>query len=237
MFDEILLYDAGDSPFCLKVRLCLQLKGVPFRRVTVTLGRVRELRRLNPLGKVPVLVQGPEILADSSRIARRLDARYPEPGLLPTDPAARAYAALLEEWADEALYFVIGAFKWLNPANRRAALANTVTEITRGPLRPLVGWTLARRVRRRYAAWGYTAAALGHLEERMRENLVLLAALLEGRAYIVGRGPSLADLATFAQLVWLGRYAEGRLLEEFPVVRAWMARIADAPAVGAALSS
>ena len=48
MLDEILLYDHSDSPFCLKARICLRLKGVPFRRVTVTAGRRRELRRLNP---------------------------------------------------------------------------------------------------------------------------------------------------------------------------------------------
>src|SRR5437867_9132707 len=154
MLDEILLYDHSDSPFCLKARICLNLKGVPFRRVTVTLGRRRELKRLNPLGKVPVLVQGTEVISDSSRIARHLDACYPEPLLIPTDPAARAYALLLEEWADEALYFIVAAFKWLNPANRAAALANTVTEVTGGALRPLVGWALARNERRRYAAWG-----------------------------------------------------------------------------------
>ncbi|HYV57149.1 MAG TPA: glutathione S-transferase N-terminal domain-containing protein, partial [Candidatus Nitrosopolaris sp.] len=75
MLDELLLYDASDSPFCLKARICLQLKGVPFRRVPVTLGRLRELRRLNPLGQAPVLVQGSEVVADSSRIARHLEAR------------------------------------------------------------------------------------------------------------------------------------------------------------------
>src|SRR5689334_8153295 len=97
--DEVLLYDLDDSPFCLKARICLQLKGVPFRRVTVTIGRRRELQRLNPLGKVPVLVAGADVVADSSRIARYLEARHPEPALVPAPPEARAYAALLEEWA------------------------------------------------------------------------------------------------------------------------------------------
>src|SRR5689334_15456342 len=169
--DETLLYDLDDSPFCLKARVCLQLKGVPFRRVTVTVGRLRELRRLNPLGKVPVLVAGGDVVADSSRIARHLEARYAEPALVPAAPEARAYAALLEEWADEALYFIVGAFKWLNRENRAAALANTATEMAGPIVRPVVGRLLARRVRRRYAASGYTAASLGDLEERMREHL------------------------------------------------------------------
>ena len=156
MLDEALLYDLNDSPFCLKARICLQLKGVPFRRVTLTLARRRELRRLSPACKVPVLVDGDYVIADSSRIVRHLERHHPEPRLVPIDPAARAYALLIEEWADEALYFVVGAFKWLNPENRPAALANTVAEMTGGLLRPIVGRLLVRNIRRRYAAWGYT---------------------------------------------------------------------------------
>src|SRR6185503_8362019 len=104
MLDEIRLYDLTDSPFCLKARICLQLKGVSYRRVTLTVGRIRELRRLNPLGKVPVLVEHGEVIADSSRIARHLEAHHPAPALVPVAAEARAYAQLLEEWADEALY-------------------------------------------------------------------------------------------------------------------------------------
>jgi glutathione S-transferase len=213
------------------------MKGVAFRRVTVTLGRLRELHRLNPLGKVPVLVHGTDVVADSSRIARHLDARYPEPGLMPEDPTAWAYAALLEEWADEALYFIVGAFKWLNPANRAAAVANTVTEVAAGPLRPLVAWALARNVRRRYAAWGYTAGTLGEFGDRMRDNLDVLARLLGEKPYLLGRGPTLADVAVFAQLHWMGRYVEGRLLDEVPGVRAWLERVASRPPVAAAVAS
>lgn len=237
MLDEVLLYDNRDSPFCLKVRICLQLKGVPFRSVTVTLGRARELRRLNPLGKVPVLVHGTTVIADSSRIARHLEAHYPDPAIVPADPAAYAYATLLEEWADESLYFIVGAFKWLNPANRAAALANTVTEIAGGPLRPLAAWRLARTVRRRYAAWGYDRHALPHFEARMRENLRLLGTLLDGKPYLLGRVPTLADVAAFAQLAWMQRYAERRLLEDVPAVEEWLARFGAEPPVAAALSS
>jgi glutathione S-transferase len=235
MLDELLLYDASDSPFCLKARICLHLKGVPFRRVPVTLRRLRELRRLNPLGQVPVLVQGAEVVADSSRIARHLETRYPEPALIPRDPTARAYAALVEEWADESLYFIVDAFKWLNLANRKAAVENTVNEMTGAVLRPFVGQLLVRRVRRRYAAFGYTSATLGQLEERMRENVTALAGLLDGRPYLLGRRPMLADVAAFAQLWWLGRYVERRLLTETPVVQQWLERVAAAPPVAAAL--
>jgi glutathione S-transferase len=235
VLDELLLYDLTDSPFCLKARICLHLKAVPFRRVTLTLGRLREVRRLNPLGKVPVLVHGGETIADSSAIARHLERHWPAPPLLPADPVARAYCALVEEWADEALSFLVGAFKWLNPENRPAAVANTVSEMAAGPVQPLLGWAIARAIRGRYRRWGYGPAALGHLGERMRENLATLDALLAGRRYLVGRTLTLADVAVFAQLRWMARYREARLLAAAPEVSRWLAEVAALPAVAAAL--
>ena len=237
MFDEALLWDNGDSPFCLKARICLQLKGVPFRRVAVTVARRREFLRLNPLGKVPVLVDGGEVIVDSTAIARHLEARHPEPALLPSDAAARAYCALLEDWADEALYFLTAAFKWLNPANRAAALENTLAEVEAGIFRPLVARHLVRTTTRRYRSFGYGPEHLGEFTERMREHLATVAALLEGKPFLLGRAPTLADIAVFVQVSWMQRYAEGRLIDEVPGVRAWLGRLEDVPAIADALSA
>src|SRR5436190_516775 len=139
MRDELLLYDLSDSPFCAKARICLQVKGLAYRRITLTVANRKELRAANPLAKVPVLIDRGRIIADSSAIARHLETEHPDPPLLPADSAARAYASLLEDWADESLYFVVGAFKWLNPANRATALERTASELGGGVLRPVVG--------------------------------------------------------------------------------------------------
>jgi len=237
MAAEALLYDLTDSPFCMKARICLQLKGVPFRRVTRTLDRLPELRRLNPLGKVPVLVRDDEVVVDSSAIVRWLEARHPDPPLLPSDPAARAYCDLIEEWADEALYFVVGGFKWLNPANRAAALASTAEELGGGLLRPLYARLHVRQVSRRYRAWGYGPDALDVLEQRMRDNLATLETLLDQRAFLLGRQGTVADIAVFAQLVWMRGYVERRLLDDVPRVARWLARMEQNPAVAAALAA
>lgn len=236
MADESLLWDLTDSPFCAKVRICLQLKGIPYRRVTLTVARMRALRQLNPLGKVPVLVDGGRVLADSTAIVRHLETLQPEPALLPSDPAARAYCDLVEEWADEALYFAIGAFKWLNPANRATALHNTMRELGGGLLQPVLGRVVALRIQRRYRANGYPPAALPVLEERMRQNLSTLAGLLGERAFLLGRSLTAADVAVFAQLAWMRGYDEGRLLAEEPSVVRWMEELEAIPAVGTALA-
>jgi glutathione S-transferase len=237
MLDEALLWDNGDSPFCLKARICLQLKGVPFRRVALTVARRRELRRLNPLGKVPVLVEGGEVVVDSSAIARHLEARYPEPALLPADAAARAFCTLVEDWADEALYFLVCGLKWLNPANRAAALENSLADVDAGLLRPVVARTLVRRVTRRYATFGYSVEHVAEFTERMRDHLGTVAALVDGKRFLLGRTPTLADIAVFVQVHWMQRYAEGRLVDEVPGVRAWLGRLEEVPAIADALSA
>lgn len=235
MADEALLWDLSDSPYCAKARMCLQLKGVPFRRVTLTLRGLRTLRGLNPAGKVPVLVHGKEVVPDSTAIARYLETLVPEPALRPVDPAARAYADVIEDWADESLGFVVGGLKWLNPDNRARAIARTMSELSPGPLQGVMGRLLAARIARRYRAQGYGADGQPRLETRLREALASLDALLEGRAFLVGREPMLADVAVFAQVAWMRGYAEARLLEQTPAVQRWCERLDAVPAIGAAL--
>ena len=51
MRDELLLYDLSDSPFCAKARICLQVKGLAYRRITLTVKNRKELQAANPLAK------------------------------------------------------------------------------------------------------------------------------------------------------------------------------------------
>ena len=53
------------------------------------------LYELNPVGRVPVLEEDGWVLPESAVINEYLEERYPEPALLPADPAARAAARLL----------------------------------------------------------------------------------------------------------------------------------------------
>ena len=87
-----------------------------------------------------------------------------EPPLLPADPAARAYASLLEDWADESLYFVVGAFKWLNLANRSKAMDRTASELGGGELHS-----------RRSGVTDHLASSDGHALEIVREIVDTLA--------------------------------------------------------------
>ena len=101
VLDMLELHQFRHSAFCLKVRMVLQAKGLSFRTVEVTpgVGQVAVFR-LSGQRQVPVLVDGDQVIADSSAIALHLDQREPDPALIPTDPRQAAQVHLLEDWAD-----------------------------------------------------------------------------------------------------------------------------------------
>ena len=98
------LYDAARCPFCARVRIVLEEKDLPFEAVPIDLGaRPGWLYEKNPSGKVPVLEEDGWLLAESAVIDEYLDERYPEPPLLPADPAERAFSRLVVFRFDEYL--------------------------------------------------------------------------------------------------------------------------------------
>jgi len=86
------------------VLACLHLKGLPYRiDPIVPFYGNDEFARLSPLRRVPVLIDGDVLLADSTVICEYLEERYPEPALLPQGAAPRARARWFEEYADTRL--------------------------------------------------------------------------------------------------------------------------------------
>ena len=92
------------SPYVRKVLVCLELKGLEYEvdPIAPFVGN-DEFTRLSPLRRIPVLVDGGLVLADSSVICQYLEDRQPTPSLYPRDIADRARARWLEEYADTRL--------------------------------------------------------------------------------------------------------------------------------------
>ena len=78
----------------IRVRWVLQELGADFAAIRVDLRagdhRRPEFLKLNPAGKVPVLVDGDIVLTESVAICLYLADKFPEKGLLPSDLALRA---------------------------------------------------------------------------------------------------------------------------------------------------
>ena len=97
----ITLYDAPRCPYCARTRIALAEKGVEYEKVEIDLSNRPEwIYEKNPIGKVPVFEEGPFILPESHLINEYLDERYPDPALMPADPADRALVRLLVDRFD-----------------------------------------------------------------------------------------------------------------------------------------
>lgn len=90
------------SPFARKVRIVLREKGLAYEEILVDLGRKPPiLLQTGPLQKVPVLLDGPLTIVDSSVICEYLEDRYPAIALLPPGYLARADARMWDQLADD----------------------------------------------------------------------------------------------------------------------------------------
>jgi glutathione S-transferase len=94
---SLVLYDAARCPYCARVRIVLEEKGIEVDVVEVDLSdRPLWIYEKNPTGRVPVIEEdGGRPLPESAVIMEFLEERYPEPPLLPPDPADRAAVRLL----------------------------------------------------------------------------------------------------------------------------------------------
>ncbi len=82
---SITVYWGSGSPFSWTVLLALETKGQGYesRLLQMSQGehKTPEFLALNPRGKVPVLVDGSQVISESLAILTWLEAQYPEPPL------------------------------------------------------------------------------------------------------------------------------------------------------------
>jgi glutathione S-transferase len=108
------LYDFLPCPFGQKVRIMLAEKGLSYELVEIDLAegeqRKPDFLRLNPFGRVPVLVDEDITVYDSTIIAEYLEDEYPEPPLFPAigSSALRARARIWEDFADTSFTAQVG---------------------------------------------------------------------------------------------------------------------------------
>jgi len=102
------LYHYPLSPCSEKVRYALALKKLGWREVILDLARKENLSTdylaLNPSGCIPTLVAEEDIVTESTAILDYIEARWPEPTLLPKLPIERAQMRLWTKWVDEILH-------------------------------------------------------------------------------------------------------------------------------------
>lgn len=199
------LYQFHSSPYCWKVRICLAEKKLEYKSI-VPENREADpkFKALTPVGKVPVLVlEDGTAIYESTIINEYLQDRYPQPPLLPNDPADKARARMFEDLAD--LYLV--------PALRLIFTARL--RYDKGKIYRLPSVNAAQE------AEGIKQSAV-HLD--------YLESALDGAEYFVTEF-SLADIGLIPALVRSSRLLHLPVQEKWPNLAAWTERMLARPSV------
>ena len=214
------------SPPCAKARMALDFKGLEHRVVSCV--GPHEVRRYDPRGRTPILVVDGRSIPDSFEILSYLDEHFPDPPLLPGDPAERARCLILEDWIDEVLYF---AGSWTRWQDREGY--ERIRPILRGglpfPLSRVAPWFGRRMILRRLAGQGTGRKPREVVLAELAEGMRRLEALVTHQPYLCGEQLSRADLSAAALVGQLcssvTQPAARPRLEELPALRAWLRRV------------
>lgn len=98
----MILYGSSLSPFVRKVLAYAGEKGIQLDlKPTGSSGQPSdEFLEASPLRKMPAFRDGDFTLADSSAIIQYLEARFPDPEMIPADPEMRGKVIWFEEFGD-----------------------------------------------------------------------------------------------------------------------------------------
>lgn len=95
----IILYGSNGSPYVSRVRMQIYAKAIPAEIRPAALG-TPEYRRMNPIGKMPVLEHDGLIVPESAVIAEYLEDAFPTPSLHGETAAERARVRLVARTVD-----------------------------------------------------------------------------------------------------------------------------------------
>jgi glutathione S-transferase len=207
---EIILHHYDLSPYAEKIRLVMGLKGLPWRSVRIPFVMPKpDLTELTGgYRRTPTLQLGADLYCDTKVIARALERIQPSPTLYPE--GSEAILPGLSRWAETSFMMVVTILLGAGGVFDEAFLED------RRKMLPGADFSKAKLI--------VPAKLL-----QLRANLELLERqLADGRAFLLGEAPSLADLSAYHPLPFARRRPvfEG-LFEPCPRLCAWLDRVAS----------
>ncbi len=197
------------SPYCWRARFALAHKGL---EVETLPWHFTETARLtfSGQGKVPVIVDGPTVTADSWAIAMYLDQTYPDRPSLFGGAAGMAHAAFINAWADTVLH----------PGIVRLIVAD-IWAAQRPEDQPYF-----RHSRERAFGQSLEEVMAGRDErvESWRTVFTPMRATLRRQPWLGGEAPDYADYIVLGSLQWARCISRFALLEQDDPITAWRDR-------------
>jgi glutathione S-transferase len=211
---ELILHHYDFSPFSEKIRLIFGLKDLAWRSVTIpsVMPKPDLIALTGGYRHTPVLQIGADIFCDTRLIARELERRYPQPALL--DEQQLGIALAIEAWAERDLFWPVVRYVSGINAEQVAPDLHADRAAMRGRHTP----SIARLKAFAEANLSLVEAQLPRVESMVRN----------GRPYLLGNTPGLADLAVYHALWFFSAMPIdcSAALKSCPATKAWMGRIA-----------
>jgi glutathione S-transferase len=210
---ELIFHHYPISPFSEKIRILFGIKGLSWDSVIIPSIMPKPLLVSLTGGyrKTPVLQIGADIYCDTRRIAAELERRFPEPSIYPDGSAG--LCRMVAAWAD-------GPFFRATTGTIFGLVVDEMPSEFRADREAMSGrsWDPAKM-----------KAAQSHMQAQFTAQLAWLAdQLADGRDFLLGAAPSLADAAACYNLWFLRKFLRDRadgILGEGPH-HAWLERIA-----------
>ena len=211
---DILLHHYDGSPYSEKIRLILGYKGLGWKSVVIPM--ILPKPDLMPLTggyrRTPVLQLGADVYCDTALIGDEIERRWPAPTLYPR--GGFGASAIVAAWAEKSLFWRAAGFAMGMIADKLPAEFHADRAAMRGAPAPSV-----ERLK----------AAAPRSFTQVRPQLAWLEQSLDdGRAFLLGEAPALADFSVYHCLWFLTRSGRrvSAVLEPYPRISAWMARLA-----------
>ena len=233
------LYHGSTSVCSAKVRLVLEEKGLEWD------GRVLDLQKgdqhhpdytaLNPNAVVPTLVDGKDVIIESTVICEYLEDKFPSPPLTPQDPPLRARMREWTKHVDEKLHAATGLLTFAT-ANRKVLLQKTPEDLAEHLNRIP---DLVYRERQRVAIeMGLDAPDVAVAATTISNTWARMNSALGEARFLAGDRFSLADAAL---LPYINRFSvlglEECWRERLPNLQGWWANAQRRPTFEPALKS
>jgi glutathione S-transferase len=183
---------------------------------------------------VPVLVHDGAVITESTVINEYLDEVFPEPGLRPLDPVARARMRVWSKFVDEYFCPALSMIGWHHMVRivAKRLKKNELDEVLeRIPLQE------QRDKWATIAGESFTEAQLADSRRRIGVSIERMEKALAKSPWLAGATYSLADVNTYSMAAGVPRFFPEFMNPQLtPRSCEWLAAMDARPAVGAALA-
>lgn len=200
------------SPYCWRIKLALAHKNITYETIPWRFTDKDDIA-FSGSAKVPVFIDGDEVVHDSQEIAEYLERTYPNGPALFSDANARGLTKFVKNWAELVLH----------PAIARVVLPGIfaiIAEKDKAYFRAT-----------REAAFGESIEQVAAKRDvylaAFKAVLAPLRTTLQGQPFIAGAGPAYADHIVFGALQWGVKTSPVPLLQADDPIALWMSALLE----------